>query len=357
MNPLFAALSSIVLVAPLSAQTLVTLEPDRDNTIFQNSAGCVPLTNGAGDRLIAGRTNSGQLRRGLISFDIAGSIPAGATILQVELDMRIVHIGVGSSQSHNFAMHRLTRDWGEGSTVAAGGQGIGGPAFPGDATWCDAQFGSTPWTTPGGDYVATPTTTPRVGPIQWQSYTFPSTQQFVADVQEFLDGTTPNYGWIIIGNESLNRSTRAFGSREHDNQINRPFLLVTYIENEPYWAGCDSPTAPQLIVDPSVGLCRSGIFGTFRLQFIPGSSQPIQSPTLFLGNSTFPGGLPLPAPLTCDVHVNPNLWVGPVDGAVGLTLNGPTDPAAQGVTLYWQGVGLAGGGIVTTNALVSHIRL
>src|SRR3954465_2753383 len=63
----------------------VTLIPAMDNTIFQDGA----LSNAKGS-IFAGETSftaDFSLRRGLIQFDIASPIPAGATIENVSLTL------------------------------------------------------------------------------------------------------------------------------------------------------------------------------------------------------------------------------------------------------------------------------
>src|ERR1700736_2054803 len=56
----------------------ITLGPSKDNTLYQSTAG--DISNGAGSYFIAGLTSGSAVRRGVIDFDIAGNIPAGATI-------------------------------------------------------------------------------------------------------------------------------------------------------------------------------------------------------------------------------------------------------------------------------------
>ena len=64
-----------------SSETVnVQLAPSKDNTLYEDASG--NISNGAGDYLFAGTTAtaaSGAIRRGVIAFDIAGSIPAGPT--------------------------------------------------------------------------------------------------------------------------------------------------------------------------------------------------------------------------------------------------------------------------------------
>ena len=53
----------------------------------------------------------------------------------------------------------------------------------------------------------------------------------VADVQGWLDDASTNFGWIIIGNESTNKTTKRFDSRENPSEGNRPTLAIEYTVN------------------------------------------------------------------------------------------------------------------------------
>ena len=49
-----------------------------------------------------------------------------------------------------FSLHRMFRDWGEGTNTGILNIGQGSPANPGDATWTHAQFNTNAWAAPGG---------------------------------------------------------------------------------------------------------------------------------------------------------------------------------------------------------------
>ena len=96
----------------------VTLEPSKDNTLFEDSAGS--LSNGAGERLLSGRTGEPNNRRALIAFDFS-SIPAGSVISSVSLTLNASKVASSSAQSTS--LHRLLADWGEGASNASGQEG------------------------------------------------------------------------------------------------------------------------------------------------------------------------------------------------------------------------------------------
>ena len=105
---------------------VVTIAPSKDNTLYEDVGGT--LSNGAGEFLFAGRTSvssAEMLRRAVLAFDIAGAVPAGSTILSVELTLTVSRANSGAE---NFDLCRLTSDWGEGDSNAGspGGGGAGG---------------------------------------------------------------------------------------------------------------------------------------------------------------------------------------------------------------------------------------
>ena len=119
----------------VSADTAV-LTSSKDNTLIQQTTASGQLSNGQGD-IFVGRTNQdGQgtatisIRRGLVAFDVAGNVPAGATITGVALTMRDV---MGLNGDPTVELHRVQQDWGEGNSFQNGG--MGAAAQEGDATW------------------------------------------------------------------------------------------------------------------------------------------------------------------------------------------------------------------------------
>ncbi|MGH7955891.1 MAG: hypothetical protein ACREH8_02635, partial [Opitutaceae bacterium] len=71
----------VTLPSPSTRAASVTLTPGKDNTIY--GSGDANLSNGAGQFIFAGSSGAGRVLRGLIAFNLAGQIPAGATINSV----------------------------------------------------------------------------------------------------------------------------------------------------------------------------------------------------------------------------------------------------------------------------------
>ena len=82
--------------AAASAVTLTaTLSPSKDNTLFEELDGA--LSNGAGPYFFVGSTaqSSNTLRRGLIKFDVTGTVPSFATILSATLHLNMSQTATG----------------------------------------------------------------------------------------------------------------------------------------------------------------------------------------------------------------------------------------------------------------------
>jgi hypothetical protein len=202
----------------------------KDASIFQNN---VDNSNGAGPGMFAGTNGTSSPRRGLIEFNIAAKVPAGATITSVQLEMFLGQTAGGGAGSFDIQLHKLTSNWGEGTTgstsTTIGATGQGFPANPGDATWNANFFGSSTWTTPGDDYSSIVSATTSVGSTVNQGYTWGSTTTMVADVQGWLDTPSSNDGWAVINaNETSATTFRAFWTKETTTASLRPELVVTY---------------------------------------------------------------------------------------------------------------------------------
>ncbi|MHC4140484.1 MAG: multicopper oxidase domain-containing protein [Planctomycetota bacterium] len=241
---LLAVLAATLLVSGAAQGDLVTIQASKDNTLYEDAAGS--LSNGAGVRLFSGNTSDKGVRRALMAFDVAGSVPAGSTIDAVTLTLNM-----GRSQragAETFTLYRMDSDWGEGTSVAAGQEGGGGPATTGDATWIHSFYASSFWTTAGGDFSATASASLLVDRKAF--YTWGSTPEMVADVQGWLNVPANNFGWILIGNEAAIETAKRFDSRENGTAANRPVLEVTFTPAAPTGACCAADGNCSVVLDP-----------------------------------------------------------------------------------------------------------
>lgn len=204
---------------PALAEEII-LTPVRDNTLFENPAG--GLSNGAGTYLFAGKTAGNSIRRALLKFDVAGSVPAGATITSARLALTMSKTTGGEV---SIALHRVLADWGEGTSDADAQEGKGAAATAGDATWVYTFFDTGSWAAPGGDFAAEASATTPVGgngPYTWES------PQMAVDAQNWLADPANNFGWVLIGGEDAASTAKRFASREHPEAANRPVLVLSY---------------------------------------------------------------------------------------------------------------------------------
>jgi len=175
--------------SPASAGT-INIMPSKDNTLYEYDPAEGDHSNGAGFHFFAGENGMGELRRGVLAFDVAGTIPAGSTITAVSLTMNMSMTPTGA---RTVELHKLLADWGEGTSHAPMGEGDGASATPNDATWRHRFFDSVFWTTQGGDFSATVSASQSVGGVG--QYTW-SSAQMVADAQSWLDNPPSNLaGW------------------------------------------------------------------------------------------------------------------------------------------------------------------
>jgi spore coat protein A len=122
-------------------------------------------------------------------------------------------------------LHRLTADWGEGSSNAGGQEGGGESAATGDATWRYRFWQTLQWSSQGGDYVAGSSASTSVAGNGFYSW---SSAGMVNDVQSWVTNPVTNFGWIVRGGESGQKTAKRFNSRQNNTASQRPKLTVNY---------------------------------------------------------------------------------------------------------------------------------
>jgi glucose/arabinose dehydrogenase len=223
--------------------------PDRDAALYEDTEG--DLANGSGRYLFFGKvgTNPGGdelLRRSLLRFDLT-AIPPEAVIEAVSLSFVINMVPQGNPPGGTATLHRMTADWGEGSSNAPGNEGQGISAELGDATWLHRNYPSSLWTTPGGDFVEEASASAGYTASLPETVTFASTPGLIADVTDWVRDPTKNHGWILRGGESLAFTARRTSSRE-DASADTPVLTVDFF--------IPSPTDNLVLTELVDGLTR-----------------------------------------------------------------------------------------------------
>jgi hypothetical protein len=232
MHRAILPLALVVLCSPAAWAETITLTSARDASLFESSG---TRSNGAGGVVFTGTNSSGSPRRSLLWFDVAGGIPAGATIDSVQLTLTVAGVAGGGADPFPYVtgIYPVSRSWGEGtqgagSGTAGSGQGFPTPSDGTTATWTHAFLADQPWTTVGGDFAATPSATALVAGTVGSSFTWGSTAAMVADVQGWLNNPAANFGWMVLGDEVDVSSFRSFHAREATNAALRPALAVTF---------------------------------------------------------------------------------------------------------------------------------
>ncbi len=199
------------------------LEPAADVTLYEGDGN---LANGSGSYLFVGRTenrNGAVERRALLTFDIGASVPSGATITGVSLE---VTMSRSISGAQTVELRRVLESWSEGSSDAPGQEGGGTSSLTGDATWVHRDFPNSTWSSAGGTFSSTVSASQSISGTD--AYVFSSGSQLVADVQGWLDDPDSNFGWAMVMPAPPVGSAKRFDSRENSGEQDRPKLTVTF---------------------------------------------------------------------------------------------------------------------------------
>ncbi len=290
--------ATLAQVAPRTA----LIVSSRDNTLYDSATGAISY--GAGSQMVVGRTAGGAIRRGLIAFDVAGALPASATITGATLRL---YNEMTTSSAVTVSLHRATSNWGEGTSTTPANAGQGAPSTPNDATWIHTFFPGSNWATPGGDFVAVASASTSVG-ASGAAYTW-SSSQLLADVQAWRMNPASNFGWVVRANEATFPTAKGFGTKENSDPNFAPHLIVTYIMGSgaaSIISGIGGPTAPAN--------------NRFSLNVTP-------APTIGTTTTVALTGGPFSSPAQCFLYLSPTLSTAPfalpgASGALYLDING-----------------------------------
>jgi hypothetical protein len=205
----------------------ITLDAADDATLYESSQG--NIANSKGQYIFIGKTNNGDLRRSLLRFDLGTEIPADAIIDSVLL---LISMNKTQNAAQDLRIYPVLGAWFEGSSDASANEGKGTSATNGDPTWTYRVYPDTLWNNEGGDIGEELLFE---GSIQGSgTYTLKGTDNFITLFNQWRNGSMPNHGVMLIGNEdSQNRSSKRFASAQFSGSANRPSLAVygTYNNN------------------------------------------------------------------------------------------------------------------------------
>ena len=252
VHTLFALVLGVALVLPVTASALTTnLISVADTTLFEHD----PDNNlGGQGTMVAGVIRTGPKSRALFRFDVAGALPAGATVTSATLLLTVI---VPRADGLDFNLHRMLKSWGEGASSGQGG-GLGGAAASGEATWNARFHPGTLWDSPGGeagiDYETTPSAIAVMAPPSLEF----SSSEMVADVQMWLNSPSTNFGWMVaIADEDTTQTASHLGTRADPDTA--PKLSITYTVPSPP----ASATPPTMF---NVALAGNNFRFTFNAQ-------------------------------------------------------------------------------------------
>lgn len=210
----------VSLAPPSRADEVRVFWSARDATLVESAAGA--LANGSGPAFFAGRTSQSQSsrRRALLAFDVAGSLPADARVVGAEL---LLELTPSHPEPAWVVVHGVHADWSEGPSVASGGGGQ--LAQPGDSTWLHRSLPDLVWATPGGDFASDPSAATLVGDVGPHRF---ASLGLAADVQAWIDGSSAEFGWILLGDETRPSTAKRFASRESDDAALPPALVIRF---------------------------------------------------------------------------------------------------------------------------------
>jgi len=246
---LIAGLLGAALVhVPHADATVVNIPTAQDATLFGGASYVDRSSSGPG--LFVGTDAMRLPKRGLISFDVASYVPAGATITDVALTLYLGQVAGAANATtpgpgaplETIRLYEVTTPWRGGTNGTSGypgpgfnGSGQGFVPNSGDVTWAHSSYSSAAWNTAGGDFATTQSAALAVGETIGAAYSWTSTAALIADVQGWLDGATPNDGLLLKNDdESGQYSYRAFYTREGATEQgvpqNAPVLTVSYTQ-------------------------------------------------------------------------------------------------------------------------------
>jgi hypothetical protein len=136
----------------------------------------------------------------MVQFDLS-SIPSGATIVSATHNLYYYSWGDNDPAGRTYRCYRITSTWDE-STV----------------TWN---------TQPSWSATQTSQTTCPSSALTWISW------DVTSDVQDFVDGTTTNYGWIVRDLDPWSGSNIPFARLRPRESTPDPYLEIEWILQEP----------------------------------------------------------------------------------------------------------------------------
>ena len=209
LNPIDNSIAQTSTLSLATAPTTVTLTASSDAGIWNNNPTDENKNYGNCDKLYINGPSGTSKDRSMVKFDLS-SIPSNAIISSAIYSL--VKVG-GSNTSLSTSVHQVTNDWTEGAGGCGGTAGI--------VNW-NKRMTSTDWNTPGGDFNATAESSIAIagnGTYSWGVTNL---------VQNWVGGSSANYGFITKYTTENVNAQKDFGSSENSTLESRPSLTITY---------------------------------------------------------------------------------------------------------------------------------
>ena len=231
------SMTALLLCAATATADELVLEPVADASLFQPFSGDPETADSLGPHLFVGRIAQGTRRRAMLRFDVS-AIPADATIDEAQLELTLTRTVSGAL---SVGVHRMLASWQEGSANAGTPGGQGTTPGANDPTWTQRAFPATPWTTAGGDFVATASGLMTL--VAEDDYIVPASAGMLTDISDWVANPATNFGWILLGDESQSPpNAKRLESGEAVDAATRPRLRIT-----------STPAVP-VVVTPDIGV-------------------------------------------------------------------------------------------------------
>lgn len=178
-----------------------------------------PNNFGGHTHVPVGSANNLRLNRSVFEFDLS-SIPNGATINTARFDFEVtLQGGLNGQAPVDFGLYRVTAAWDEGTGETNIGDPAGGPVH-----WF-MRTATDPWLNLGGDFEETMLGSDFVdGPDDYSI----SSPELVSVIQDMVDGTIENYGFLLKAEpEGVLGSAARVSTQEGGNPVR---LVLTYTQ-------------------------------------------------------------------------------------------------------------------------------
>lgn len=165
-----------------------------DATIFQNQ----PKISAGKGQFLVGVTANGE-RRSLLKFAVE-ALPRDAKIVCAELRLyaSVSNEDRGKVAVPRTRLHQITSDWttsGKNALTSING----GFVQTGDTTWAYSKYPTRQWVTDGGDFNDKILSTETLeDDLHW----FGATTEMTDLTQNWVDGLQPNYGFMMISDQT-----------------------------------------------------------------------------------------------------------------------------------------------------------